>query len=67
MYVYELVEKLKVSTELKARIEKIIEQDDKYSIELQEYLQNIYKVEKEIIEKLRSLEQQESQTAFHET
>ena len=67
MYVYELVEKLKVSTELKARIEKIIEQDDKYSIELQEYLQNIYKVEKEIIEKLRNLEQQESQAAFHET
>jgi hypothetical protein len=67
MYVYELVEKLKVSTELKARIEEIIEQDDKYSLELQEYLQNIYKVEKEVIEKLRSMEQQESEAAFHET
>ena len=41
MYVYEIVEKLKVSTELKARIEEILEKDDKYSLELQEHLQKI--------------------------
>ena len=48
MYVYEIVEKLKVSTELKMRIEEIIQQDDTYSLELQEYLQTIYKAEKRL-------------------
>ena len=64
MYVYELVDRLKVSTELKARIEEIIGQDDKYSLELQEYLQKIYKIEKETIEHLRDLEKLESEAAM---
>ena len=64
MYVYEMVEKLKVSTELRMRIQDIIDQDDTYSLELQEYLQNIYKVEKEIIERLLTMEQEKSKTAL---
>ena len=64
MYVYEIVEKMKVSTDLKQKISEIIEIDDKYSIELQDYLQKIYKIEKETIEKLISLEHQEGEAAF---
>lgn len=52
MYVHEIVEKMKVSPELKHRIEEIIEIDDTFSLELQDYLQKIYKAEKEAIELL---------------
>jgi hypothetical protein len=52
MYVYEIAEKMKVSGELKRRIEEIIQVDDTYSIELQAFLQKVYKAEKEAIELL---------------
>ena len=61
MYVYEIVEKLKVSTELKKKIEDIINEDDTYSFELQDYLQNIYKIERESIEKLIALEKEKTE------
>jgi len=64
MYVYEIVEKLKVSTELKKKIEEIINTDDTYSFELQDYLQNVYKIERETIEKLLSLEKEKSETTI---
>jgi len=62
MYVYEIVEKLKVSTELKKKIEEIINEDDTYSFELQDYLQNIYKIERKSIEKLIALEKEKTET-----
>ncbi|MEW5816875.1 MAG: hypothetical protein AB1798_15950 [Spirochaetota bacterium] len=58
MYVAEMVEKIKISSELKKRIEEIIKSDDTYSIELQEYLQKIYKIEKETIQHLRTIERE---------
>lgn len=61
MYVHEIAEKMKVSGELKRRIEEIIEIDDTYSIELQTYLQKVYKAEKEAIELLLEKEAQHAQ------
>ena len=63
MYVHEIVEKMKVSSDLKRRIEEIIEVDDTYSLELQAYLQSIYKAEKEAIELLL---QKPGQLAAHD-
>ena len=69
MYVHEIVEKMKVSPELKRRIEAIIDADDTYSLELQAYLQSIYKAEKEAIELLlqreTELAQQHAQPRQH--
>jgi hypothetical protein len=53
MYVAEMIEQLKISPDLKSRIIHILDDDDTYSLELQEYLQKIYKIEKETIELLR--------------
>ena len=53
MYVAEMIEQLKIFQELKGRIVDILDKDDTYSLELQEYLQKIYKIEKETIELLR--------------
>ena len=64
MYVAEMIEQLKISPELKRRIINILEQDDTYSLELQEYLQKIYKVEKETIELLRTKESEQVENRY---
>lgn len=61
MYVHEIVAQMKVSPELKRRIEAIIDVDDTYSLELQAYLQQIYKAEKEAIEVLLEKEAERAQ------
>jgi hypothetical protein len=61
MYVAKMIEKMKISGELKKRIEAILEEDDTYSLELQDYLQKIYKIERETIDILRSKEAEEQE------